>query len=293
MNLEHYRNFITIVECGSLSAAAEKIHIAQPALTAQIKVLQKKYGAKLLNLKRGGRNAELTNAGSILFNKAKFLCALEDDAQREITACENGIAGTLRISLSPSMSVLFIQNCLSKFCKENPNVNYELYEVPISEQTHQLLTGVSEIGIANAPLERPHLFEVLQTKSERLTAVYHKNSSWLTEAPDRLTLNDLEDIPLCLSRGCSSLFLNACRDSHIFPKILSINTTKLSTIMWASQQVGVAIVPVGNGEIFAKNLNCRQVDDERLCMSKTLCIVKGRPLSAVAKNFLKFYSQLS
>lgn len=45
MDLEHYRNFITIVESGSLSAAAEKIHIAQPALTAQIKALQKKYGA--------------------------------------------------------------------------------------------------------------------------------------------------------------------------------------------------------------------------------------------------------
>jgi DNA-binding transcriptional LysR family regulator len=293
MDLEHYRNFITIVESGSLSAAAEKIHIAQPALTAQIKALQKKYGAPLLHLKRGVRNIELTDAGSILYNKAKFLCTLEDDAQREITACANGLAGTLRISLSPSMSVLFIQNFLSRFSKENPDIDYELYEVPIMEQTHQLLSGITEIGIANAPLEQAHRFEVLMTKSECLAAVYHKDSSWLPPDLEHLTLDSLEEVPLCLSRGCSNLFLNVCKEAYVYPKILSINTTKLSTIMWAKQKAGVAIVPVGTGESFSEELFCRPIQDDRLNMNKTLCVVKGRPLSAVARNFLSFYSQLS
>ncbi|MEG0832238.1 MAG: LysR family transcriptional regulator, partial [Acidaminococcaceae bacterium] len=152
MDLELYRNFIAIVEGGSLSAAAKRVHVAQPALTAQLKALQKKYGATLLLVRRGARSVEVTAAGSILYNKAKYLCALEDTTQREITACENGVAGTLKLSLSPSMAILFIQNFLSKFCLENPSVNYELYEVPILEQTRQLLEGVTEIGIANAPL---------------------------------------------------------------------------------------------------------------------------------------------
>lgn len=293
MDLEHYRNFITIVECGSLSAAAERIHIAQPALTAQIKTLQKKYGTTLLNIRRGARNVEITNAGSILYNKAKFLCALEETAQREITACAKGIAGTLRISLSPSMAMNFIQNFLSKFSLENPQVDYELYEVPILEQTNQLLNGVTEIGVANAPLLQTNRFETLYIRRERLGVIFHKESTWFDTTKEYLALDDLEEVPICLSRGCSELFLNVCSDSQIFPQILSINTTKMSTRMWARQKAGVAIVPVGAGDTFTDEMCCRFIQDDRLFLNKTLSIVKDRPLSAVAQNFLKFYAQHS
>ena len=95
MELEHYRNFIAIVDCGSLTAAAEVLHVAQPALTAQVKAMQKKYGAPLLRIRRGARSLEVTSEGLILYNKAKYLCAIEDSAQREITSAKNGVAGKL------------------------------------------------------------------------------------------------------------------------------------------------------------------------------------------------------
>lgn len=179
MDLSVYRNFITIVECGNLSAAAEHLHIAQPALTTQMKNLQKSYGTTLMHIKRGARNIELTDAGSILYNKAKFLLALESDAHREIAACEKGTAGKLRISLSPSMSILFVQNFLAGFSKLNPGIQYDLYEVPIQEQTEQLLSGMTEIGVANAPLIQTHRFETLYQKKERLAVICHKNSAFL------------------------------------------------------------------------------------------------------------------
>jgi hypothetical protein len=63
--------------------------------------------------------------------------------------------------------------------------------------------------------------------------------------------------------------------------------------MWARQKAGVAIVPVGTGEEFEDYLRCRFVQDERMFVNKTLSIVKDRPLSAVAKNFLKYYNEHS
>lgn len=117
MDMEYYRNFIAIVEAGSLSAASKRVHVAQPALSNQLKLLQKKFGTQLVNIRRGVHNIELTNAGCILYNKAKYLCSLEDDTQREISDCVNGYTGTLRVSLSPSMSISFIQTYLSKFSK--------------------------------------------------------------------------------------------------------------------------------------------------------------------------------
>ena len=293
MELEHYRNFIAIVDCGSLTAAAEVLHVAQPALTAQVKAMQKKYGAPLLRIRRGARSLEVTSEGLILYNKAKYLCAIEDSAQREITSAKNGVAGKLAISLSPSMSIQFIKNFLSGFALKNPDVEYELHEVNIEEQTRQLLSGISEIGVANAPLLQAARFDTLFTRKEQLGIIYHRDTRWLDENKIYLDLEDLEGIPLCLSRGCSQQFLDLCSDSHIYPRILCISTTKLSTLMWAQQKVGIAIVPVGPGETFDSGLICRFVQDERMFLNKTLSIVKDRPLSAVAQNFLNYYNEHS
>ena len=53
MDMEYYRNFIAIVEAGSLSAASKRVHVAQPALSNQLKLLQKKFGTQLVNIRRG------------------------------------------------------------------------------------------------------------------------------------------------------------------------------------------------------------------------------------------------
>ena len=242
-----------------------------------------------MHIKRGARNIELTDAGSILYNKAKFLLALESDAHREIAACEKGTAGKLRISLSPSMSILFVQNFLAGFSKLNPGIQYDLYEVPIQEQTEQLLSGMTEIGVANAPLIQTHRFETLYQKKERLAVICHKDSAFFDTNHRNLVLEDLEDAPLCLSRGCSQLFFNICSDSQLYPHILSISTTKLSALMWAQQNIGVAIVPMSTGEYLPPDLVYHFIQDDRMYLSKTLSIVKDRPLSPVAKNFINYY----
>ena len=291
MDIEYYRNFIAIVDAGSISAAAKRISIAQPALSNQLKTLQKKFGTPLLNIKRGGHSIELTDAGYILYNKAKYICSAEVTAIKEITDCGAGFNGTLRISLSPSTSISFIKNTLSSFSAQFPKINFELYEVPIEEQTQQLLTGQAEIGIVNAPLKQATRFETIYSRKERLVAVFNKNSIYLTNTKPNILLDDLENIPLCLSRGCSELFLDTCSDSHIFPQILSINTTKLSAIAWAEQNIGVSIIPASPEEIFPPELVIKEIKDDRLFLDKSLIIVKGRTLSTVAKTFLNYYSK--
>ena len=121
----------------------------------------------------------------------------------------------------------------------------------------------------------------------------HKDNPWLPADDKALLLAHMEDMPICLSRGCSTLFLNVCSDSMIFPQILSINSTKLSTIAWAKENAGIAVVPASPGEIFDNDLVCKIIRDDRLFLNKTLSIVKGRPLSNVAQLFLNYFSQHS
>ena len=77
MTLESYKNFVTIVECGSILAAANKLLIAQPSLSNQLKNIEKNYGTTLII--RGSRSIELTDAGRIFYQKAKQICQLEEN----------------------------------------------------------------------------------------------------------------------------------------------------------------------------------------------------------------------
>lgn len=125
----------------------------------------------------------------------------------------------------------------------------------------------------------------------RFFMLFHKDSPYLKNDKPNILLDDLEDIPLCLSRGCSELFFSVCSDSHIFPQVMSINTTKLSAIAWAEKNTGVAIVPAPAVELFPANLVRKEIKDERLFLEMTLSIVKGRELSQVAQTFINYYMQ--
>ena len=84
MEIDNYRNFLAIVEAGSMTAASEYIHIAQPALSKQVKSLENYFGTKLIITTRGSKHLILTDAGRILYHKAKYICSLEDMAKNEI-----------------------------------------------------------------------------------------------------------------------------------------------------------------------------------------------------------------
>ena len=99
MDLAVLRNFISIVEAGNVTAASERVHIAQPTLSKQLRQLENYYDAKLVITERGSRQIILTDAGRLLYEKAKYMCSLDDSAIEEIRSSEHGAAGTLRVRM--------------------------------------------------------------------------------------------------------------------------------------------------------------------------------------------------
>ena len=289
MDVEFYRNFIAIVEAGSILGASKKLAIAQPALSNQLKVMQRFYDTQLIITRRGSHRIELTDAGKVLLKQAKAIVESEQNAIKEIADSNSGFSGTLRVSLSPSMSIWFIHRYLAKFSKKYPKVNFELHEGPPSVQAEQMLSGKTEFCVANAPLEQSFRFETIYSRKERLVAFFHKNSLFLHDKKPNMLLDDLDGKPVCLSQGCANLFLTVCADSHVRPQVLSISTTKLSAMAWAKEDAGITIVPAETEENVTDELIRKTIIDERLYMEKTLSIVKGRSLSNVAETFLSYF----
>lgn len=291
MEIDNYRNFLAIVEAGSMTAASEYIHIAQPALSKQLKSLENYFGTKLIITTRGSKHLILTDAGRILYHKAKYICSLEDMAKNEIGDISDGSKGTLRFTVANSRAEVFIKTCLEPFHRLFPLINYEIHEGGITEQSQQLLSGIAELGILSVPPIHQNNFEVLFRRKEKIVAVFSTNSRFLKDdAP--LTLKDLSTMPLCFSTGCHLMMARAFSERSLKPQILSICTTRSAALRWAVDDCGVSIVPKEPREILGKNLVARDIDDLDTDLYKTVVRVKGRPLSVVSKKFMQFYSDV-
>lgn len=292
MELESYRNFLAIVEAGSFTAAAECVHVAQPALSKQLRSLENYFGAKLIITNRGSRQLLLTEAGRTLYQKAKYICSLEDLAKSEIDNIMGGSTGTLRISIANSRAAQFISSSLKDFCQLYPNISYELYESSISEQSQQLLNGVTEIGIFSTPInDHQDSFDILFRRSEDFVAIFHNDAVWLDGNSDTITIKELCSMPLSISAGCAGLFKSACLEQGLTPHILSTNTTRFTTMRWVAERTSVGVIAIEPEEFMGKNFVVKKISDLDADVYKTVVKVKGRPLSVVAQKFLKFYAK--
>ena len=292
MDTQHYRHFLAVVEAGSMTAAADFVHIAQPALSKQIRALEEYFGAKLIITRRGSKRIILTDAGEILYHKAKYICSLEDRTQNEIDELTNGDHGTLRFSLANSRATPFICRCLKPFHKLFPHVVFELYEGGLKEQHDQLLNGITEIGILSVPMTRQSEFEILFRRDESVAAIFSANSSYLKEIDQTVTPEQLAVFLLCMSAGCYMHLKKMFHDLNLTPNILSVCTTRTSVLKWAEDGSIVGIVPIDPLESMPSKLCSIPIQGVDFSLSKTVVKVKGRSLSMIAQKFLAFYGEL-
>ena len=293
MDLDSYRNFLAIVEAGSLTGAADTVHVAQPALSKQLKNLENHFGAKLIITTRGSRKLLLTEAGRVLYKKAKYICSLDDLAQTEINNIMGGVRGTLRFSITHSRSAIFIKYALKQFCQLYPKINCELYEAGLEEQIQQLLSGITEIGVLSWPLQNQDDLEILFRRDEQMVAVFHKNSQWLdsVSSTDTVHIRELNEIPLSISSGCSKVYQKACSDLGLVPNILCICTSRTTAMQWVTEQAAVGLIPIEFDEDLGPDYVVKKVVGANANLFKSVVIVKDRPLSVAAQQFLKFYAK--
>ena len=97
MELRHLRYFAAVAETLNFRAAANRLHVAQPALSAQIKSLEEELGSTLFE--RTTRKVELTPAGRVFLEEAKKVIAAARHAQERVQQASAGLVGTIRLGI--------------------------------------------------------------------------------------------------------------------------------------------------------------------------------------------------
>jgi DNA-binding transcriptional LysR family regulator len=165
----HLRTFLAVVEAGSYSAAAQQLHMSQPAVSQQIRTLEDQLGDVRL-FRRVGQRMVPTHAGEELLPSARELVALAERAAQSIIALRGQVTGRVVVGCTPNSGERLIPRLLAAFRDQFAAVSVEL-EVA---QTDALIDGLIDRRLALLLLEeqqRRRGMESLAMGSEQLSLV--------------------------------------------------------------------------------------------------------------------------
>jgi DNA-binding transcriptional LysR family regulator len=171
LELRQLRHFVAVAEELSFTRAARKFPLAQSALSASVRSLERTLHTELL--KRTGHSVALTESGEVLLAEARKIFQMLDEAQDAVGAVEGGIRGTLRIGILQSLAFRAVTDLLIAFRVERPLIKLE---VPIEPAgSRELLRAVQanrlDVAFVALPGEYPEDVHVVRLGSEPLALV--------------------------------------------------------------------------------------------------------------------------
>ena len=161
MDTRQLAAFCTVVERKSFSQAAERLGVTQPAVSLQVRALEKRLGRQLLD--RSGRRVEPTEAGLRLYRSAQRLLALEEQLLAEVAEADEGeVAGRLEIGASTGPGGSVVPLLLCEFQRRNPRVAVALSVFDTQSVVELVAERRLELGVVGAaPRHRSVVFEPL------------------------------------------------------------------------------------------------------------------------------------
>jgi DNA-binding transcriptional LysR family regulator len=149
MDTRQLAAFCAVVERKSFSQAAERLGVTQPAVSLQVRSLEKRLGRKLLD--RSGRSVEPTEAGLALYRGAQRLLALEGQLLEELAAGEEGeLSGTLEVGASTGPGGTVVPVLLCEFQRQNPDVGISLSISDTQSVVERVAERELELGVVGA-----------------------------------------------------------------------------------------------------------------------------------------------
>lgn len=286
MDIKQLKYFYVIAEEGQITSAAKRLHMAQPPLSYQLKSLEEELGVKLVE--RGSRSIKLTDAGLILYKRAKQILSLTKSTEDELKDFIQGTHGTLSIGTVSSSGASLLDRRLSIFHDKYPFINFEIHEGNTYELLEALDKGIIEIAIVRTPFNNSGINSILLQK-EPMVAAMVKDLNWTNSKV--IDITELENKPLIFYRRFERLIFKVCQNSNFQPTVFCKNDDARTSLLWANSGLGIAIVPksaiklIGSSDIIFK-----EIMSEELSTQIAIIWSKTGYLSSAGKKFLELFS---
>lgn len=191
MTLDQLQSFRAIIETGSFRGAAARVHRTQPAVTHQIKALEREVGHALIDRK----TASLTPAGSLFYAQACKLLTDADAMQASMRDFDETAATELRLGTSDTTALYILPNIVQRFRRKQPSARLHIVNRPTETIASLVERGDLDLGILTLPTGRASL-EERALFEQKLVLVVPKHHALTSKRPIRL--RDLHGEPLLL-----------------------------------------------------------------------------------------------
>ncbi|OBF27158.1 LysR family transcriptional regulator [Mycobacterium sp. ACS1612] len=242
MELRQLEYLVAVADEANFTRAAARVHVAQPAVSAQIQRMERELGQPLLD--RSRRTVTLTAAGEAALPYARAALAAVTDIRVAIDEVTRLVRGSVTIGTVTSHNV-DLPSLLADFHAEHPNVEITLGTAGSDELIDNLRTGQLDAAIVSVgPDEQPEGLDIeVVTDEPIVAAVCHTDD---LAARTTVRLKDLAHrqlIALPAGAGIRHQFDVACANAGVTPRIAFEASTPLALAELAERGLGVAIVP--------------------------------------------------
>jgi DNA-binding transcriptional LysR family regulator len=291
MDTRQLAAFCAVVEKRSFSQAAEQLGVTQPAVSLQVRALEKRLGAQLLD--RSGRRVEPTEAGLRLYRGAQKLLALEEQIETDVSAAVAGeLRGDLLLGASTGPAAIVVPLLLGEFQRQNPGVHVSLTVSDTSTVVERVAARELELGIVGASRRhRGVRFEPFFSDEVILACPPGHRFAGRT-----VTLEELREEPLILMQegaGVRQIVEDALRRLGVRLRDLDVRLELgLQESVRRAVQAGYGVTFISRtaveSDLEAGTLAEARVHGLEATREISLASATGRPRTRVADAFLEF-----
>lgn len=293
MDLPQLRTLVKVVETGSFTRAAEQCSLTQPAVSHQIKNLERELGQALLH--REGKRVRPTYGGEVLVEYAKRILSLVDEATNGLAEIAGGETGRVTVAAIGTTTVYVLPEILYHFHTVHPGIQIVLRTWGAEEIETLVETGEADLGIVGSHISTAG-FTTIPLLNDILIAVVHPEHPFARSG--QASLADLAREPLILFGGWKNwteYVMSTFKDIRVVPRadmqVDSIEAVKRMVALG----LGYTMIPAiaAEEELETGRLVALTLGDARPVERQIVMIYKkGRRLPAATRLFMNVVQEI-
>jgi DNA-binding transcriptional LysR family regulator len=283
-SLDLIASFVALAEELHYTRAAERLYVAQPALTKRIQQLELLLGTALFARTR--RSVRLTPAGELLLPHARRVVQASVDFGNAARRVRDGEVGRLRIGFSPSAPHQVLPSLMRVFRRRHPGIECVLTELPSDTQVEQLLGGDIDLGILRPPATIPARLTCTTFFEEPFVVVVPRDHRLAMRRT--IPLGELANEPFVLiSRrivaAVHDRILGACAAAGFNPRSIREATHVHAVVSLVAAGCGVSVLPRSAAQVGVREVVCRPLGRPPILTVMAVAhLTHGAPASALA-----------
>lgn len=290
MDLRELRSFVTLVDLGSIAAAARKLNLSPPAIYKQLAGLEVELGVKLYE--RSGRSLRMTQASEILLPYARDLLAQHDVTLSVLEEWKGVRKGMVRIGAGPTISSYILPPLLRSFRRVYPSVDLYVETGNTKTLVESLTNGSLDLALLVAPQYR----EEPSISVEAIWSVEFVLVSNLRDVPRRCALQELRKFPFILYKKGSriaNLIEHYFTEASFEPRVIMTFDSAEAIKAMIRTGLGISMLPMWtvDGELKRRTLSVIRQREHPLLSQVELVSRKTSYLPQAVNAFITVAAQ--